>query len=287
MDNKTVFFPERLRYLQLHIYSERATLYYAGIKPTDYPLDYTPYFKCADHLHNRIYEVCLRTLQTCMHEHYEDCPWREQALYSMDSRNQMLCGYYTFGETEFAKASIRLMALSLREDGMLELCSPAVVSITIPSFSAIFVTQLQEYLLYSGDLAFAEEMMPTARAIVAAFTAQLDNEKQLIKCRKESIYWNFYEWKRELKCADETETHIRVHTEDEFEAPLNMLLSMALDFMQKMCDMIGEKADYLSIKEEIDKEYLAGRNTCISDEEILNIMARIDKARFRKSRNEG
>lgn len=38
----------------------------------------------------------------------------------------------------------------------------------------------------------------------------------------------------------------------------------------------------VAIKEEIDKEYLEGRNTVISDEEILNIMARIDKARFRK-----
>jgi len=38
----------------------------------------------------------------------------------------------------------------------------------------------------------------------------------------------------------------------------------------------------IAIKEEIDKEYLEGRNTVISDEEILNIMARIDKARFRK-----
>ena len=38
----------------------------------------------------------------------------------------------------------------------------------------------------------------------------------------------------------------------------------------------------IAIKEEIDKEYLSGRNTCISDEEILNIIARVDKARFRK-----
>ncbi|MBE6658706.1 MAG: hypothetical protein E7604_09705 [Ruminococcaceae bacterium] len=241
-----------LRYLQLHIYSERATVYYAGIKPTDYPLDYTPYFKCDDHLHNKIYEVCLRTLQTCMHEHYEDCPWREQALYSMDSRNQMLCGYYTFGETEFAKAAIRLMALSLREDGMLELCSPAVVSITIPSFSAIFVTQLQEYLLYSGDFAFAEEMMPTARAIVAAFTAQLDNEKQLLKCRKESIYWNFYEWQSGL------DGHIGGSMDEEdrtYDAPMNAFFSMALRSIAKLEQSLGNHTaakDYLAQKAALD-----------------------------------
>lgn len=37
-----------------------------------------------------------------------------------------------------------------------------------------------------------------------------------------------------------------------------------------------------AIKEEIDKEYLEGRNTVISDEEVLNIFARVDKPRFRK-----
>ncbi|MBQ8578942.1 MAG: hypothetical protein IJ449_13410 [Clostridia bacterium] len=242
-----------LRYMQVHIYAERATLYYAGIKPTDYPLDHTPYFRCADHLHNKIYDVCVRTLEMCMHEHYEDCPWREQSLYSMDSRNQMLCGYYTFGETEFAKSSIRLMALSLRDDGMLELCSPAVVSITIPSFTAIFVTQLEEYLRYSGDLAFAEEMMPTARAIIKAFTAQLDNPEKLLKCRSESIYWNFYEWQTGL------DGHIGSSMAEEdrtYDAPMNAFFSMALRAAAKLEEALGNaeaaKA-YYAQKAELDE----------------------------------
>ncbi|MBO5776610.1 MAG: 2-isopropylmalate synthase [Clostridia bacterium] len=36
------------------------------------------------------------------------------------------------------------------------------------------------------------------------------------------------------------------------------------------------------IKEEIDKQYAEGRNTVISDEEILDIIARVDKAKYRK-----
>ena len=49
----------------------------------------------------------------------------------------------------------------------------------------------------------------------------------------------------------------------------------------------GKKIDkrdsiVVAIKEEIDKEYLAGRNTVISDEEVLNIIARLDKQKFRK-----
>ena len=136
----TFFYPIKrlgLRYLQLHVYAEAFTLYYAGVSSSRYPLSTTNLFTCADQLHSQIYRTSLRTLQGCMHEHYEDCPWREQALYTMDSRNQMLCGYYAFEEYDFAKASLKLIGLSLRPDHLLELTSPARVSITIPSFSAI------------------------------------------------------------------------------------------------------------------------------------------------------
>ena len=121
------------RYIQLYVEAKEFTLYYAGLRPTNYPIEYKGVFACSDSLHNKIYEISLRTLLLCMHEHYEDCPWREQALYAMDSRNQMLCGYYAFGEYDFARESIRLLGLSQRDDGFLELCAPAEIPITIPA----------------------------------------------------------------------------------------------------------------------------------------------------------
>ena len=129
-----------LRYLQIHIYSKTGKLYHAGIRPTYYPLDIKE-CNLQDALHRKIYEVGVRTLQHCMHEHYEDCPWREQALYTFDSRIQMLCGYHAFEEYEFPKASLRLMLHSLRKDGTLELCAPGKVAITIPSFTRNTLTK--------------------------------------------------------------------------------------------------------------------------------------------------
>lgn len=234
----TFFHPFRrlgCRYLELHIYAPSAKIYYAGIKPTVYPLSQVVPFRCADSMHNDIYDVCLRTLLMCMHEHYEDCPWREQALYAMDSRNQMLCGYYAFREFDFAKASIRLMAQSIRDDNMLELCSPARVSITIPSFTAIFLTQLAEYVSYSGDLDFAREMLPYAIRIADGFTAAIDEEKKLIPCYKEAQYWNFYEWQDGLSgsiggsVGDDDVT---------FDAPLNAFVAFGMRALSGMlCDI--------------------------------------------------
>lgn len=226
-----------LRYLQLNIYSAEAKIRYAGIKTTDYPISHDTKFSCADNLHNRIYDVSKRTLLMCMHEHYEDCPWREQALYSMDSRNQMLCGYYAFKEFDFAKASIRLMAQSIRDDNMLELCSPARVSITIPSFSAMFLTQLYEYLVYSGDKNFAAEMIPYAKRIADEFIRRSDNEKGLVECFTEERYWNFYEWQDGLSGS----IGGSISPDDiTYDAPLCAFVSFGL---RSLADTLNELGD--------------------------------------------
>lgn len=224
------------RYLMLQIYAEKASVHYAGITPTDYPTTDDISFTCADSLHNRIYEVSKRTLLMCMHEHYEDCPWREQALYTMDSRNQMLCGYYSFKEYEFAKSSLRLMGLSLRDDNMLELCSPARVSITIPAFSAIYSVQMWEYLLFSGDIEFVREYAPICEKICREFIRRTE-ENGLIPILAEYEYWNFYEWKPGLEG-----TIGKTCTEDEitYDLPLAAFVSMAYDSLSKIYSYLGD-----------------------------------------------
>jgi len=144
------------RYLQFFVHANTVTIHNAGICPTEYPLKHKVY-RSGNYLRDTIYEVCQRTLLCCMHEHYEDCPWREQALYTMDSRNQMLCGYYAFGETRFARACLHLMGHGVRPDGILTLCYPAGKDFPIPSFSTVYFIQMWEYIEHSGDLSLARE----------------------------------------------------------------------------------------------------------------------------------
>ncbi len=239
-----------LRYLQLDIYAPSVKIHYAGIRTTRYPLNHRPYFKCSDNLHNKIYEVCINTLEHCMHDHYEDCPWREQALYSMDSRNQMLCGYFAFGEFDFARASLRLIAHSIREDGFTELCSPARVPITIPSFCAIYVTQVYEYCLYSGDTGFANEVYDVLARICSAFLARRD-ESGLILTPHERQYWNFYEWQNGMNHGNGFDDMSKVT----YDAPLNAFVSMALRSFSRICGMLDEKqkaAEYLELHNKLN-----------------------------------
>lgn len=223
------------RYIQLHIRSRKATLYYAGLIPMVYPLERQGAFQPSDRLHAKIYETALHTLTLCMHEHYEDCPWREQALYAMDARNQMLCGYYAFGEYRFARASLLLLTKGQREDGLLELCAPAKVGVNIPCFSLIWIVALHEYCLYSGDLDFGKEMLPIADRILSVF-ASFKGDEGLIKYP--DGYWNFYEWSDGLDGDTHKVNGPITLTQD---APINCFYSLALSAMEKLCRNIGKR----------------------------------------------
>lgn len=197
----TFFYPFKriaLRYLEIMVPHDHSfSLYYAGVRPAFYPLRRLHFFHSDDHLHNQIFNTSVRTLLSCMHEHYEDCPWREQALYTMDSRNQMLIGYYTFHEYDFARASLRLIAHGLRDDGYLELINPGSAPITIPSFTAIYLIQMAEYLSYSEDYSLIRELLPVCEKIADTILSRID-DTHLIPRETQKQYWTFYEWQKGL-----------------------------------------------------------------------------------------
>ena len=219
-------YPKRIagRYLELHFHTnESFVLYYAGIVPVRYPLSGLPGFRSEDRLLNKIYEVSRRTLELCIHEHYEDCPYREQALYAMDSRNQMLCGYYAFGEYDFPLASLRLLAKSQREDGFLELCAPCKFERAIPSFSLIYIRAVWEYVLYSGRYHAGSTLYPTVERILQGFLSYMNDEYSVAEVPSAPRYWNFYEWADGLDNFDEKLEAPR------YDAPLNFFLLCGLD----------------------------------------------------------
>lgn len=222
------------RYFQIFVYG-KATVNYLGIRPTPYPITEKP-FSLENELDNRIYKTCINTLRHCMHEHYEDCPWREQALYVLDSRNQMLCGYYAFEETDFAKASLGLITQGMRPDGILDLCYPSGVVIAIPSFSLAFFTQMREHLDYTGDVNFISEKYPMMKKLISTFLNK-DRENGLIEnFYGEGRYWNFYEWSETMEGRfNETVRSI--------EAPINAFLSLALADLSYIAKKLGHDAD--------------------------------------------
>lgn len=225
------------RYLQLFVHSREATIYEAGLLTVSYPVSEVPTFHCGDHLHNKIYEISRKTLHACMHDHYEDCPWREQALYGFDSRNQMLAGYYAFGEFTFARENLRMLALSQREDGLLELCAPARAVVNIPTFTLSFLIALEEYCRYSGDLNFGAEMLPVAERILQRFLTHVQDG--LVHNYQGIGMWNFYEWSEGLDGMPMGEA---ISPEPSIDAGLQLFGILALQRMETLCTWLNQEA---------------------------------------------
>jgi len=237
------------RYIQVFAETTEIKVYYAGIRPVEYPLAVKQY-QSGNPLRDAIYAVCENTLIHCMHEHYEDCPWREQALYTMDSRNQMLCGYYCFSEYEFARASLYLIAKSQRPDGLLAICSPAgTEDVPIPCFSLAYLIQMQEYIDYSGDTSLAKECFGVLKTILKTFTERMGKNglaERFYDPEKRTNYWNFYEWSPTMIGQFYTET-------PDTEAPMNAFLSLALGAMANICNAIGEdSSEYIRMRQELN-----------------------------------
>lgn len=217
------------RYLMFMADTAAITLAAFSLRETPYPVVPLGALPLTDHLDQRIRDVSIRTLILCMHEHYEDCPWREQALYAMDSRLQMLSGYYAFRGGAFARASLKLLAQGQKGNGLLEICAPAEGDITIPSFALAFVLAVDDYRRYTGDRAFIQDMLPVMERLLNWFLA-LETPDHLLLVPHETELWHFYEWQDGLdgRYVD------RLGGRNAYEAPLQALCVMALSAMADM-----------------------------------------------------
>ncbi len=239
------------RYIQLHIShaGPKCEIAYAGLLPVAYPVVQNGSFRSSDEQIDQIYQTSIRTLELCMHEHYEDCPWREQALYAMDMRNQALCGYTAFGDPKFPAASLELLGMGLKADGYLEMCAPAEISITIPCFSMAWVIALADHLMYTGDLEFAARQLPRVKRMLESYQASL--AEGLLQLPIGKRYWHFYEWADGLDGA-----HSEKVSPDRRDAPLNLFYSLALESAARMAHYLGDQPladDYSAQQRSVNK----------------------------------
>jgi len=233
------------RYIEVY-YKDKLDISYIGMQHVYYPV--TEKKKCfEDNLLQRIYDVSVRTLRLCMHEHYEDCPWREQALYALDSRNQMLFGYHAFEETEYQRSNLLLINQGLRDDGLLSICFPASRDIPIPFFSLAFILAVCEYAINTGDFSIIEDTKKTVNTIIDTFSSRL-GECGLIP-KLPAPYWNFYEWSE----GNDGELHNvgKVPYELDFELILNAMYVYVIKLYNKTA---GTNFETDSVSEAIKRE---------------------------------
>ncbi|MBR4220415.1 MAG: family 78 glycoside hydrolase catalytic domain, partial [Victivallales bacterium] len=184
------------RYLELHItnYSGSIVLGYTQLLEQNLPLPQESDFDCEDRLLLKSRDIGIYTLRCCMHEHYEDCPWREQALYAYDSRNQALFGYYVWGNYAFARANLNLLGKVPMEEGQLAITAPREPELAIEVFTLVWIAELYENYLFSGDFSLIEQNKEGIFRIVDTILKRYDSATGLFVQTNNPRIWRFYEW---------------------------------------------------------------------------------------------
>lgn len=246
------------RYIELHIIPAgmgSCTVFDAAIRPRRPVLPEPGEFSCDDINLMALCRNSARTLELCMHEHYEDCPWREQALYAYDSRNQILYGNYLWGNADFAATSLELLGRGLRPDGVLALCAPSRIGPPIPIFSFSWITAVCEHYLYHGRGDLFGRVESVINAIMDGALARFDAERGLYSLPAEPGLWNFYEWREGLDGSDSVP--------GEPDALYNLYLLEALDNLAWTTDdkEMQKRAD--ALREAIFRNYYAPERGCM------------------------
>lgn len=229
------------RYIELHITNcgaGKIDLLYAGLIPLELPLPETARFISNDRFINRCNKLSEDTLKLCMHEHYEDCPWREQGLYAYDSRNQILYGYYLWGNYDFAAANIDLLGKSYDGERYLTLTSPGYYPVTIPIFTFVWIVEILEHFRYSGSLKLFEKNKDLLDRIIDRALSEKDSSfPQLYHPGAGKNIWNFCEWNAKLDYMTEYP-----------QAPYNIYLYEALIAAAELHSAGGnhDRAEYLN-----------------------------------------
>ena len=138
----------------------------------------------------KVWDISLRTLQLCMHETYEDCPFYEQLQYTIDTRLQILFTYAISNDTELARKTIHEFHSSILPEGILQSRYPSKLPQVIPMFSLHWIFMLHDYYIETGDTQILERYRPTVESILAWYNRKTgpDNLVEYLP------YWDFADW---------------------------------------------------------------------------------------------
>lgn len=135
-----------------------------------------------DPLLKRIDEVAVNTLKNCMHRVFEDGPKRDRRLWIGDLRLEALANYYTFNNYDIVKRCLYLFAATQKNScgfmpGFLyEYPEFESGSWFLEDYSLLYVCSLCDYLEHSGDVETFRDLYETAKGIVNAAIATLDDD---------------------------------------------------------------------------------------------------------------
>ena len=192
------------RYIHVSVKAaeEPVTVRPLGFIELRYPLQVRTAVTSPDKWVGQLYQISRRTLENCMHDSYEDCPYYEQLQYLMDTRLEAVFTHRLTGDILLSRQAIRLFAASRTSSGLLQARYPSARAQIIPEFSLFFLEMLLDDYMQTADSDFVRTYLPVAYGIVQVFQERISSSGMFSSMG----WWEFADWTKEWSSTFGTPT---------------------------------------------------------------------------------
>lgn len=191
------FWFRTFRFIMIEIQAEEeeVILHLPKMRMTGYPLHIQSEVRSDEPWVEKLWDMCLRTLQNCMAETYMDCPFYEQMQFSMDTRLQALFTYAVSQDIRLVKKALEDFHNSMIPDGLIQGKYPSGFPQIISTFSLHYIFMLEEYYRQTGDLDTLKRYRVDVDAILEYYSRKIGAQGLV----EHLGYWEFVDWQEQWK----------------------------------------------------------------------------------------
>ncbi len=215
-------------------FSSPVTIHRVKAIAVRYPFVRRGTFNCDDLQLNRIWDVCVETLECCTTDVFTDCPWRERAFWVNDLIVENITSLQAFGASAVHRRAFRLAFSEAREGGILPgvcPCPKDADNLVLVPTNLLIVLMLRDYFMYTDDRELLKELMSRVILILETFHTWEDEHGLILPPEK---YWNFFHWSFELN---------EISLNGKLTSLLNCLYVTAMKTVVELAGITGESLD--------------------------------------------
>lgn len=183
--------PKGLRYLEVHVRAEPSSIKFLEESFLDRGYHGEPEgsFQCDDVLLNRIWTMGVDTYRACAEDAILDCPTRERGQWTGDIVNgEMQAAACAYSDLRLVRRALQHSAWCARNDGLVAGLTPSEPGY-LTTYAAQWMTGVMWHYQQTGDKKLLDEMLPYAKANVAAFVRNTGADGF-----RNGLGWGFVDW---------------------------------------------------------------------------------------------
>ena len=186
------FWVRSFRFVRLSVEAADSplTVYAPQFHKTGYPLSVESHVKSSAPWVEKLWDICVRTLENCMLETYMDCPYYEQLQYGMDPRLEAQYTYAVSRDTALVRKALLDFHYGMQPEGLNAGKAPSAYLQILSTFSLHYIFLLCEYAALHEDPKLLRLCRGDIDRILDVFDSRIGETGLVGKLD----FWNFVDW---------------------------------------------------------------------------------------------